>query len=438
MKKQILKLIEQEIEQEINNVTELPIKQKSSSAYSLGEQAKQQVEKEFAALTPEQQKKYLEILQNGKKLVEKVLEWENQVKGSNPEGILARKGRSGYLNPGTGQGLFRSAKKISFVYFPELFKWTQKLLQTNLFNNISREIAEKDAEKSFERKKNSDKYKELKGDLAKKKYEKTTIKNMQSNYLLAITLFDILEYIKNEYDIEGGTSKPEAVDEKLELVKNNGSEKESKFSLGELRALVNDIKEVEKYFPYKNEGWLHYPWFLAIKPYQEFFFKDKTNKAILDAVSAYHENSYIIPHHLSIFDLKGPPLEDQTPHDGAFFLSRHSIILDMMGVDRSKLKDDKEEPTVLPFRKKQEQPVSENKQPPIFLLEEMTKGEIKDLVKDEIKKNLDKLVRDELEKMLKDNKQVKNQIGDLSKEILKMLYKDLSIHHGYVIDRVRF
>lgn len=75
---------------------------------------------------------------------------------------------------------------------------------------------------------------------------------------------------------------------------------------------------------------------------------------------------------------------------------------------------------------------------PIFLLEEMTKTEIKDLIKDEIKKNLDKMVRDELEKALKDNKDIKNQIGDLSKEILKMLYKDLSIHHGYVIDRVRF
>ena len=80
----------------------------------------------------------------------------------------------------------------------------------------------------------------------------------------------------------------------------------------------------------------------------------------------------------------------------------------------------------------------ESLQPPIFLLEEMTKTEIKDLVKDEIKNNLEKMVRDELEKMLKDNRQVKNQIGDLSKEILKMLYKDLSIHHGYVIDRVKF
>ena len=82
--------------------------------------------------------------------------------------------------------------------------------------------------------------------------------------------------------------------------------------------------------------------------------------------------------------------------------------------------------------------IMESFQSPIFLLEEMTKTEIKDLVKDEIKNNLEKMVRDELEKMLKDNRQVKNQIGDLSKEILKMLYKDLSIHHGYVIDRVKF
>lgn len=83
-------------------------------------------------------------------------------------------------------------------------------------------------------------------------------------------------------------------------------------------------------------------------------------------------------------------------------------------------------------------PVAENLRPPLFLLEEMTKGEIKDLVKDEIKSNLKKMVEEELEKLLKDNKKIKNEIGDLSKEILKMLYKDLSIHHSYVIDRVKF
>ena len=75
---------------------------------------------------------------------------------------------------------------------------------------------------------------------------------------------------------------------------------------------------------------------------------------------------------------------------------------------------------------------------PLFLLEEMTKDEMKKLVKTELEKNLKRMVEDELEKVLKDNKKVKNQIGDLSKEILKMLYKDLSIHHGYVIDRVKF
>lgn len=79
-----------------------------------------------------------------------------------------------------------------------------------------------------------------------------------------------------------------------------------------------------------------------------------------------------------------------------------------------------------------------NREPPLFLLENMTKTEIRDLVKDEIQKNLKRMVEEELEKVLKDNKKVKNQIGDLSKEILKMLYKDLSIHHTYVIDRVKF
>ena len=86
-------------------------------------------------------------------------------------------------------------------------------------------------------------------------------------------------------------------------------------------------------------------------------------------------------------------------------------------------------------------PVAESlylSEPPLFLLENMTKTEIKDLVKDEIQKTLKRMVEEELEKVLKDNKKVKNQIGDLSKEILKMLYKDLSLHHTYVIDRVKF
>lgn len=74
------------------------------------------------------------------------------------------------------------------------------------------------------------------------------------------------------------------------------------------------------------------------------------------------------------------------------------------------------------------------------LNEEMTKTEIKDLVKDEISKvlkaELKKMVEEELKKVLKD-RNMQNEIGDISKEILKKLYKDLSLHHTYVIDRVK-
>ena len=46
------------------------------------------------------------------------------------------------------------------------------------------------------------------------------------------------------------------------------------------------------------------------------------------------------------------------------------------------------------------------------------------------------MVEEELKKVLKDRK-IKNEIGDISKDILKKLYKDLSIYHTYVIDRVK-
>lgn len=74
---------------------------------------------------------------------------------------------------------------------------------------------------------------------------------------------------------------------------------------------------------------------------------------------------------------------------------------------------------------------------PTLILEEMTEKEVKTLVKNEVDKLLKKMVEDELEKVLTSNRDVKNKIGDLSKEILKKLYKDLSLHHTYVIDRVK-
>lgn len=72
---------------------------------------------------------------------------------------------------------------------------------------------------------------------------------------------------------------------------------------------------------------------------------------------------------------------------------------------------------------------------------DLTKTEIKEIVADEIEKvlkaEIKKMVSEELSAVLKDKK-IKNEIGDISKDILKKLYKDLSLHHGYVIDRVKF
>lgn len=71
----------------------------------------------------------------------------------------------------------------------------------------------------------------------------------------------------------------------------------------------------------------------------------------------------------------------------------------------------------------------------------MTKAEIKKLVGDEVdallRRELKKMVEEELLKALKKT-DIKNDIGDISKDILKKLYKDLSLHHTYVIDRVKF
>ena len=75
-----------------------------------------------------------------------------------------------------------------------------------------------------------------------------------------------------------------------------------------------------------------------------------------------------------------------------------------------------------------------------ILKEELTKKEIENIVRDEVakqlKSELKSMVDDELKKLL-GSRDIKNDIGDISKEILKKLYKDLSLHHTYVIDRVK-
>ena len=45
-------------------------------------------------------------------------------------------------------------------------------------------------------------------------------------------------------------------------------------------------------------------------------------------------------------------------------------------------------------------------------------------------------VKDELEKALK-SKDIKQDVGEIAKKVIKKLYKDLSFHHPYIIDRIK-
>ena len=45
-------------------------------------------------------------------------------------------------------------------------------------------------------------------------------------------------------------------------------------------------------------------------------------------------------------------------------------------------------------------------------------------------------VEKELEKVLK-SKDIKDDIGEITKTVIKRLYKDLSYHHPYIIDRIK-
>tara|TARA_Y100000592_G_C5344022_1_gene255631 strand:+ start:89 stop:346 length:258 start_codon:yes stop_codon:yes gene_type:complete len=70
-----------------------------------------------------------------------------------------------------------------------------------------------------------------------------------------------------------------------------------------------------------------------------------------------------------------------------------------------------------------------------IILEELTKSD-KDEIKRMISKELKSMVEDEVEKMIK-SKTIKDDIGDIAKTVIKKLYKDLSIQHPYIIDRIK-
>jgi len=61
-----------------------------------------------------------------------------------------------------------------------------------------------------------------------------------------------------------------------------------------------------------------------------------------------------------------------------------------------------------------------------------------------IRKELEKSIKSELKSILEDeltkalrSKASKEEIGDITKLVLKKLYKDLAYHHPYVIDRIK-
>ena len=81
-----------------------------------------------------------------------------------------------------------------------------------------------------------------------------------------------------------------------------------------------------------------------------------------------------------------------------------------------------------------------------MIREELTKTDETDIKKliakelttsySDITKNVKKVVEDELSKALK-TKDVQDDITDITKKVMKRLYKDLSYHHPYIIDRIK-
>jgi hypothetical protein len=74
-----------------------------------------------------------------------------------------------------------------------------------------------------------------------------------------------------------------------------------------------------------------------------------------------------------------------------------------------------------------------------IILEELSnqdKADIKKMVTKELDSVLNKAVKEELEKTL-ESKEIKSEIGNITKDILKQLYKDLSFKHPYIIDRIK-
>jgi acyl carrier protein len=81
------------------------------------------------------------------------------------------------------------------------------------------------------------------------------------------------------------------------------------------------------------------------------------------------------------------------------------------------------------------------------LNEELTKtdkSDIKSMIKKELSAELEKKLKKELPKAVEaelvkalDKKATKDEIATITKKVMKKVYSDISVHHPYIIDRVR-
>jgi mannitol-1-phosphate/altronate dehydrogenase len=76
-----------------------------------------------------------------------------------------------------------------------------------------------------------------------------------------------------------------------------------------------------------------------------------------------------------------------------------------------------------------------------IILEELTKSDVKDIVSKEVEKQLSsrkirKIIEDEIISALGKPKS-RDEVADIAKKVLKRLYKDMSVQHPYMIDRIK-
>jgi alcohol dehydrogenase YqhD (iron-dependent ADH family) len=67
---------------------------------------------------------------------------------------------------------------------------------------------------------------------------------------------------------------------------------------------------------------------------------------------------------------------------------------------------------------------------------DLREGNLKEELTRQDKTDVKKMVKDELGKLLK-KKDTKDEMGEIVKKIMKKLYKDLSLEHPYIIDRIK-